>query len=226
MTKTTFDEMSPEDWRLNQNALGSLVGFNRDWQTNLVALLRSNAPIGWAVREEIAKAIEGTSSFGAQLTLSGHERSSRWWSSIKDRRAWFEFGPEVAPFVDDASNLPEGLEAAAEALDRSEAYCKKAYYYWRDCIAWMARARQEGRTYGGMDEGPLSLEFHIASVEQRTPKPAPMPGHEFDRWFSSRINGLKELIETFEVFDHGSWQSHALLEILYWKWRVPSSQDD
>lgn len=217
-----LDDMSAEAQRLNHFALGALIGWERDWQTHLSALLRSDAPIGRAVREQLADAIDGRSGFGPRLSMSEHERSARWWASVIDRRRWYDFGAQVAPFVADASNLPTGIEAAAGKLESSEAYCKKAYYYRRDCDAWMARARGEGDLYAQMDTHQLSLEFHIASVDQRKHKPTPMPGPEFDAQARDRLSALGQLIAPMKL---GDWQSHTLLSMLYWIGRVPSAED-
>lgn len=219
-TGKASDGLSREARELNTRAFAALIGWEREWQRPLVDLLRSEHHIGPAVRNALADLLEARSPFGIQLRMSGHERSARWWDSIKDRREWFKFGAEVAPYIEKASNLLEGIECASDALGQSEAYCKKCYYYRRDCETWMQRAKREGRTYAAMNENLLSLEFHIASTDQKTPKPEPLEGQEFDRIFAERLRPLIGIgnVLNFDVPDD---LSEGLVSFLYVLERVP-----
>ncbi|MEQ8410296.1 MAG: hypothetical protein RIB52_01965 [Erythrobacter sp.] len=214
------DPLGREARELNSRAFAALIGWEREWQRPLVDLLRSEHEIGPAVRNAIADLLEEKSPFGMRLKMSGHERSARWWDSIKDRQEWFVFGAEVAPYIEKASNLLEGIENASDALGRSEAYCKKCYYYRRDCQKWMHRAKREGRTYAAMNENLLSLEFHIASSDQKTLKPTLLDGQEFDRFFAARLRpliGIRDVLN-FDVPDD---LSDGLVSFLYIVQRVP-----
>lgn len=211
------DPLSPRARALNTRAFSALIGWERDWQAALMALLRSDAPISPAVRKMMCEAIEGTSTLGLRLTLSGHERSARWWASIQDRREWRAFGPKVDPFVKRAANLPEGLEQAAESLDSTESYCKKSYYYWRDCNEWMHSARNESTCYRAMSDALLSLEFHISSIEQKTLKPQPTSGAKFDREFATQLRSLSHLADLLGAQDD---LRDGLVSYLYWLERV------
>lgn len=212
-------QLKDEAEELNSRALGAMLGWDRNWQATLVELLRSKHPINPSVRGAFADALEGKSPSGVQLTMSGHEKSARFWSSIRDRREWYEFGALVSPVVEAAVNLPAGIEEAAERLGRSEAYCKKAYYYRRDCDEWMDRARGEGKCYANLDDKELGLEFHISSIEQATQKPTPLSGLEFDKHIANRRDALGNVADLLKL---DGWQRAALITSLYWMERTPS----
>lgn len=214
-------EKSVQEQRLNSAAFLSLMGLDREWQANLTALLRSDAEIDRSVRELLADAIDGRAYSGVRFSLSGHELSSRWWASIKDRRRWYEFGIEVSPFIETAQNLPAAMEEASEKLGKSESYCKKAYYYRRDCEAWVRSAKEDGGVYATMSEQELASEFHLSSVRQGTPKPIPPSGQSFEAARVERIRALRRLIAPLNL-EPG--RTEALLEILYHLWEMPADQ--
>jgi DNA-binding CsgD family transcriptional regulator len=215
-------ENLPSISSLNLAALGSILGLSKDWRSGLVSLLRSGEEIDWAVRHELASAIEGATTTGTRLILQNHEKTSRWSSSLKDRREWYQFGLQVAAFLERSKTAGDRFLDAEEEFGRPESYCRKSYYYLRHCNEWKASARKSGRCYRSMSDMELETEFHLSSIEQKTSKPTPLAAAEYDQLIAAKGRIYKEIAEAMDL---GDWQSDALIEILFTLGRLPNDED-
>lgn len=184
---TTIEPHEP----IIQRAFMALMGFSPDWREDLVPLLRSDRPIPPFLRDILADAIEGRSFTGVSLKLHGQQRLANWLTGVKDRRRWVEIGTTILEdYNASGDDLFETLERAAERLPESEGTCKRAFYYFKRCTAWMEQARSTGHQYAAMDDDQLASIYHFASAS----KVEPMSGSDYDRTSFDTVNWLNESV--------------------------------
>lgn len=183
MTELSDSEVST----LNNRAFGALMGFSENPRADLVALLRSSAPISETVRDELADAIESQSIAGIRLKIEGHEAQKRRLSGIDNRKEWLMFGKEIYPFIQGKNSL-EAYELAEKEFGESESYCKKCYYYFKNYQDWVGIARITGEIYALMTDEQMQHVWHIYSINQgKDMKPVPPSGPEYDCIFRDRL---------------------------------------
>lgn len=182
------DNRSPEEAALNQAAFNALMGTSADWRADLVALLRSDVPIGPAVRSQLAEAIGGKSEI--TLNLSGHQETLKRMEGLEARRKWMRDGELAASYVAQHSKVDDAFAAAADELGEDDPYWRRRYYYFKRCRDWMQSARREGKFYLTMDSDELETVWHVASCNQKSDKPTPPSAEEFDDLRLRRIRWL------------------------------------
>jgi len=191
------DHSQEETDHLNSAALGALMGYHSDWKRPLIELLRSDAPIGPAVRITMAEAIEGTHSFGITFALSGHQAQSKRIEGMLVRRKWLEDGRAVRPFLEHVSNVQDGFEAAAASFGRDDSHWRKRHYYAVNCEAWIKVAKAEGHFYSRFPDCHLEDVWHLASFDQKEDiNPAPLTGPEHDAVIKARLEFLAHVRES------------------------------
>lgn len=188
-----IDTLTEKDRALNLGALNAVLGFSTDWRRELAALLRSDAPIIYAVRNELADIIEGKSSLS--ITLKGHDKSSKRIDGLNARRGWFEDGKKVSQLVEGCDSVDDAFEAATSIIGRDSDYCRKKYYYYKHCSEWIAGARRSGRFYPTMEDQELADVWHFAAFDQKRDRPTPPTANLFDE---IRIQRLRFLMTLFD----------------------------
>jgi hypothetical protein len=209
---------------LNQAAFAAALGLSTDWKLDLVRLLRSDEEISVAVREALADAIEGKTTTGASLTLTGHDKTARWIEGLEERREWRAFGRRVATMLVAEQPLDPQFERLAASSIRSDSYHKKCYHYFRRSEAWKRAARSEGEIYGKMSDAALETEFDISSLANKAnpTNPKPMSGPEFDQLFKAKIRAISALVDRLGF---SGWQRETLISWTYFSGRLPLSDD-
>lgn len=187
------DISAKEAERLNHLALGSLLGFAQDWQRDLVALLRSDAPIDWAVRNLLADAIEGQNFAGISMQMAGHQAQSKRLEGIYARRAWLAEGRAFASIIEASPSVELGAVAAAEATGKGdESYCRKRYYYAKNYAKW--REGCPSHIYDPFPEGFLEDMWHLAAFDQkRDIKPSMDPAETFAARMGHQLAVLQQM---------------------------------
>lgn len=192
MTDLSDDEIEA----LNTRAFGALMGFSSNGKADLAALLRSDAPISPAVRDELAGAIEGGNSAGIAMDLRDHDPQKRRIEGLLVRRQWREDGLKVAPFVK-LAGVERGFAMAAEKFGSGEDNWRKLYYYSKSCDEWVCSARSQGGTYAIMTETKLQDIWHIAALSVRgKKKPTPPTSEEYGKIQRKRIRFLRAMIDS------------------------------
>lgn len=184
---------------LNSRALGTLLGFSTHKSADLVALLRSGAPISQSVRDELANAIESKSTAGIKFTISGNQSQKKRIEGIVKRRQWLELGEKVSMIIDHNCDIDGDIHAkfelAAEKLSKSGDDCRKRYYYFKNYQAWSLESRKSGLVYEQMSEKSLQFVWHLASYNQGQDfKPVPPTGPGYDEMYHERTQFLRWLI--------------------------------
>jgi len=136
----------------------------------MVALLRSDVPIGSAFRQALADLIDGTSAFGARLDMKGHQPILKNMEGVQKRQKYTEIGRFIAKrYREIPANLATPCFEASEKYGESPENCQKQYYYHKRCYDWIGRARVPGSRYASMDDYRLEQIFHIADVHGHAP---------------------------------------------------------
>lgn len=184
---------------MNSKALGTLLGFSSHKSEDLVALLRSGAPISRTVRDELANAIESKSTAGIKFTISGNQPQKKRIEGIAKRRQWLALGEQVARLIDQDCNITGDIHAkfefASAILNKSSDDCRKRYYYFKNYQAWSLEARKAGLVYEQMSDKSLQFVWHLASIDQGQEfKPVPPNGPGYDEMYHERTQFLRWLI--------------------------------
>ncbi len=176
---------------LNHRAFGALLGFSKEWRTELVSLLRSDAPISGVVRDELANAIEGETTFGTRLDLIGHDTLSKFFGRFADARESMAVGHYIAELVARKCTVESAFDNAAEKFGKSESECNRDYYYFKKCMKWCADEGKSGRLYSAMSQSELETVYHMALAR----KEQPLSGREWDLQRTALASEMTELIE-------------------------------
>jgi hypothetical protein len=183
---------------LNFRALGALLGFSKDGRADLAALLRSDAPLNWTVRNVLADAIEGSNFAGVSLRMEGHQDQSDRFHGMMVRRSWLAEGRAIAPIVQEAPDVQAGFLAAGQDTGKGDDLCRKRYYYAKNFEKWSKSAVAAGGFYSKLSTADLEDIWHLTSFDQkkRTGKdstPKPLPADEYDAIIGDRVRFLRSL---------------------------------
>lgn len=180
---------------LNNRAFGTFMGFSDNPKADLVALLRSGAPISETVRDQLANAIEGESIGGVSLELRGYQAQQRRLAGFDDRKEWLAFGEKIFPFINGKRSI-EAFDLASEEFGQSESYCKKCFYYFKNCRDWVESARNTGELYALMSDEQLHYIWNVYSINQKKEmKPVPPAGPEYDGIIRERLKFFRSITE-------------------------------
>ena len=103
-------------------------------------------------------------------------------------------GRRVAELMTNAPNVLDAFEEAAERNGVEADYCRRAYYYAKNCEAWIAAATSASSICARMSAEQIEVEFHIAATNERTDNPTPLDGRAFDATMIGRANAANVLV--------------------------------
>jgi hypothetical protein len=157
-----YDDLSPEHVQLNMAAFVALHGLSLQWKRDVLALLRSDAPIAGVARDALADAIEGTLFTGVWLEMQGQEELRRWVDGVSVRRKYMEIGRFITERIGPEKDKTQrkATEAAEVKFNSSYKKCEKALYYYRDVQEWISCAKQSGEYFARLDDEQLENKYH------------------------------------------------------------------
>lgn len=147
----------------------ALQGASEDWRSDIVAVLRSDAPISRLFRDKLAQAIDGD-LFGFRLELvagNGEKKRRRdFYVGAKRRRAWQAAGEWMLAreAASDAAAIRDAATNYSPAM--GEKALEKALTYTRRLKRWRA-SLQPGDYRMVMGDDALDELFHQADAAGR-----------------------------------------------------------
>lgn len=136
-----------------------------DWRNDIVAALRSDAPLSAEFREALAKAIDGgLYGFRLELVADKGEKKRRqdWFVGTLVRREWMSIGQWMADQISAGSSRANAIDGAADKFHASREKCDGALVYFHRAIQWLATVRDGDSELGKVmdDEGLVALFHH------------------------------------------------------------------
>ncbi|GEM_PF-5197319 len=183
MDDPDFDEMNRRAWFAMRH------GFSRSVADDLIALLRSGADIAPEVREELAAALDGGTTSGVRLTVSGNLSGNHGKAAADAQRDALRVIAHIEAQLHEAKAAgvklteTDAVRRAASALKIGEAKSKEAWQeirpIYRECLAKI----ELGPMWAGIDQaGRESWAMSFAYGQQQQKRRARRKPHKGTRF--------------------------------------------
>ncbi|MBB3862223.1 hypothetical protein GGQ88_003521 [Novosphingobium hassiacum] len=145
----TDREWIAEDDDLNREAFRALMNARVDRENALIALLRSEVPIHWAVRRALADALSSKPvTLGSPLAFVGSNSTREKAKAFEKRKSWLQIAASVRATQKIAGTYENALTQAANKHNCSRESARDAVTYANRVNSWAKSVKLDGTIYG------------------------------------------------------------------------------